>query len=169
MSYQLSLSWLNFESYHLLLKGFYLFLLITSYAAFTGAQSLPYNPLFDETKVNSIFITIDEDSLLQLYTDVESNHEYDVLFVYDQGGIRDTLEHVGFRLRGNSSRYSAKKSFKVSFNTFDPGRKYEGYEKLNLNGSHNDPSMVREKLFYDAWNRFGLPARRSGGSAGCFA
>ena len=136
-------------------------MLITSYAAFTGAQSLPYNPLFDETKVNSIFITIDEDSLLQLYTDVESNHEYDVLFVYDQGGIRDTLEHVGFRLRGNSSRYSAKKSFKVSFNTFDPGRKYEGYEKLNLNGSHNDPSMVREKLFYDAWNRFGLPARRS--------
>lgn len=136
-------------------------MLITSYAAVTGAQSLPYNPLFDETKVNSIFITIDEDSLLQLYTDVESNHEFDVLFVYDQGGIRDTLEHVGFRLRGNSSRYSAKKSFKVSFNTFDPGRKYEGYEKLNLNGSHNDPSMVREKLFYDVWNRFGLPARRS--------
>lgn len=136
-------------------------MLITSYAAVTGAQSLPYNPLFDETKVNSIFITIDEDSLLQLYTDVESNHEYDVQFVYDQDGIRDTVEHVGFRLRGNSSRYSAKKSFKVSFNTFDPGRKYEGYEKLNLNGSHNDPSMVREKLFYDAWNRFGLPARRS--------
>jgi spore coat protein H len=143
------------------LKGFYLFLLITAYAAVTGAQSLPYNPLFDETKVNSIFINIDEDSLLQLYTDVESNHEYDVQFVYDQSGIRDTLEHVGFRLRGNTSRYSAKKSFKVSFNTFDPGRKYEGYEKLNLNGSHNDPSMVREKLFYDVWNRFGLAARRS--------
>ncbi len=143
------------------MKGLYLFFVLVIYAAYTGAQSLPFNPLFDESKVNSIYISIDEDSLLQLYTDVESNHEYDVLFVYDQGGIPDTVDHVGFRLRGNTSRYSAKKSFKVSFNTFDPGRKYEGYEKLNLNGSHNDPSMVREKLFYDVWNRFGLPARRS--------
>lgn len=125
------------------------------------AQSLPYHPLFDESKVNSIYITMDEDSLNELYTDVESNHEYSVRFVYDQGALADTLENVGFRLRGNSSRYSAKKSFKVSFNTFEPGRKYEGYEKLNLNGSHNDPSMIREKLYYDAWNRFGLTPRRS--------
>jgi spore coat protein CotH len=87
------------------------------------------------------------DSLTELYTYVESNHEYNVLFIYDNGIHRDTLYNTGFRLRGNSSRYSAKKSFKVSFNTYDPGRKYEGVEKINLNGSHNDPSMVREKLF----------------------
>jgi CotH kinase protein/Secretion system C-terminal sorting domain len=30
-----------------------------------------------------------------------------------------------------------------------------------LNGSHNDPTMVREKLFYDAWNMAGLPPRRA--------
>lgn len=127
----------------------------------TKAQSLPFNPLFDETMVNSVFIYMNEDSLAQLYTDVESNHEYSVLFIYEHGLLRDTLTNTGFRLRGNTSRYSAKKSFKVSFNTFESGRKYEGHEKLNLNGSHNDPSMIREKLFYDAWNQFGLPARRS--------
>lgn len=96
-----------------------------------------------------------------MYTDVTSNHEYNVVFIYDDGTQRDTVENTGFRLRGNSSRYSAKKSFKVSFNTYDSGRKYEGHEKLNLNGSHNDPSMIREKLYYDAWNKFGMPARRS--------
>lgn len=117
--------------------------------------------MFDVSKVNSIYIIIDEDSLAALYTYVESNHEYKVIFIYDDGTQRDTLSNTGFRLRGNTSRYSAKKSFKVSFNTYDPGRKYEGFEKLNLNGSHNDPSMVREKLFYDAWNKFGMPARRS--------
>ncbi|HUM48034.1 MAG TPA: CotH kinase family protein, partial [Chitinophagales bacterium] len=138
----------------------FVFLLLLS-ALCSRSQSLPFNPLFDESKVNSIYITIDEDSLLQLYTDVTSNHEYNVVFIYDDGTQRDTVENTGFRLRGNSSRYSAKKSFKVSFNTYDSGRKYEGHEKLNLNGSHNDPSMIREKLYYDAWNKFGMPARRS--------
>ncbi|MBK9731228.1 MAG: CotH kinase family protein [Chitinophagaceae bacterium] len=138
-----------------------IFLLLFLAAITSQSQSLPFNPLFDESKVNSIFITMNTDSLLELYTDVESNHEYNVQFIYDDGVQRDTLENTGFRLRGNSSRYSAKKSFKISFNTYDPGRKYENHEKINLNGSHNDPSMVREKLYYDAWNKFDLPARRS--------
>lgn len=103
---------------------------------------------------------MDPDSLAKLYLDVSSDHEFSVTFTYDDGTGQDTLEKVGFRLRGNTSRYSAKKSFKVSFNTFEPGRTYHDAEKINLNGSHNDPSMVREKLYYDAWNQFGLPARR---------
>ncbi len=135
--------------------------LLLFFIAAARSQPLPFNPLFDESKVNSIYIMMEADSLTELYTYVESNHEYNVLFIYDNGIHRDTLYNTGFRLRGNSSRYSAKKSFKVSFNTYDPGRKYEGVEKINLNGSHNDPSMVREKLYYDAWNKFGLPARRS--------
>src|SRR6476620_2739336 len=86
-----------------------------------SAQTLPFNPLFDQDHVNSIYISIDPDSLNQLYADVLSNHEYSVQFVYDDGVTKDTISDVGFRLRGNTSRFSAKKSFKVSFNTFDPG------------------------------------------------
>jgi spore coat protein CotH len=125
------------------------------------AQSLPFNPLFDQSRVNDVYFTIDEDSLYILYTDVLSNHEYKIDMVYDDGVTLDTIKDIGFRLRGNTSRFSAKKSFRVSFNTFEQGQKYHGVEKLNLNGSHNDPSMVREKLFYDRWNLYGLPARRS--------
>lgn len=41
------------------------------------------------------------------------------------------------------------------------GRKYEGVEKLNLLGMHNDPTMVREKLYFDTYNAMGMPQRRS--------
>ncbi|MBK6347143.1 MAG: hypothetical protein IPF68_14665 [Bacteroidales bacterium] len=43
--------------------------------------------------------------------------------------MHDTIHETGFRLRGNTSRYSAKKSFKISFNTWVPGQKYHGVEK----------------------------------------
>jgi len=81
--------------------------------------------------------------------------------VFDNGVIHDTVENVGFRLRGNTSRYSLKKSFKVSFNSFVSGRKYYGIEKLNLNGEHNDPSIIRSKLSWDIFRKMRVSAPRS--------
>lgn len=80
--------------------------------------------------------------------------------MFQDGQYSDTVRNVGFRLRGNTSRFSQKKSFKISFNTFVSGRRYQGVKKWNLNGQHNDPTMVREKLFYDVWNQCGLANRR---------
>jgi len=90
-----------------------------------------------------------------------SNTEYSASFIFDNGNVRDTLNNVGFRLRGNTSRNADKKSFKVSFNTFESGRKYYGLEKLNLNGEHNDPSIARSKICWDLLRDFGVPAPRS--------
>lgn len=124
------------------------------------AQNVPYSVLFDDTLVNSIYITMDADSLEEMYDELVNDHDYSVQFVYADTEGNDTLLNVGFRLRGNTSLSSAKKSFKVSFNTYDAGRKYHGSEKLNLIGNHNDPTMSREKLYFDVYNDFGLPVRR---------
>ncbi|HBX67686.1 MAG TPA: hypothetical protein DEG32_16615, partial [Balneolaceae bacterium] len=59
------------------------------------------------------------------------------------------------------SRASQKKSFKVSFNTFVDGREYHGLDKMNLNGEHNDPSIIRSKLSWDLFDEVGIPASRS--------
>lgn len=120
------------------------------------------NTLFDDKKVPSIFITIAADSLKILLAagNEESNHYFPAIFVFDDGIKKDTVQKVGFRLRGNTSRFSAKKSFKVSFNEFEKGGKYQDVKKLNLNGQHNDPTMIREKLFYDTWKKAGNPERR---------
>jgi len=137
----------------------FIFLLLTI-STVSQAQNIPYSVIYDDTIVNSIFITMEEDSLEELYEELENEHEYAVLFVYQNGLNFDTLENVGLRLRGNTSLYSAKKSFKISFNTYAPGRRYEGAKKLNLIGNHNDPTMSREKIYFDIYNDFGLPPRR---------
>ena len=64
-------------------------------------------------------------------------------------------------MRGNTSRYSQKKSFKVSFNEFIPGREFYGVDKLNLNGEHNDPSIIRSKLCWDQFQKIGMISTRA--------
>ena len=120
----------------------------------------PGEVFFDEI-VPRVDIFIDPDTLDWIYDNVESFQEFHAVFIFDNGNILDTIDNVGFRLRGNTSRYSAKKSFKISFNTFEPGRKWYGLEKLNLNGEHNDPSIIRAKLCWDLLNDFNIPGARS--------
>ncbi len=121
------------------------------------------NPLYDDTVVATISIDIAREDLNFLYAagNEDSDLEFPATFTFDNGTIQEVVENVGFRLRGNTSRLSAKKSFRVSFNTFEPGRKLYGIEKLNLNGEHNDPSIMRTKLSWDLFAEMGVPASRA--------
>jgi spore coat protein H len=126
-----------------------------------SANAQNSNALWDDQQVAAIYLTIHPDSLDSIYTNIYSDHYYSAEFIFDDGIARDTVTQVGMRLRGNTSRAADKKSFKISFNEFQQGRRYQGTKKLNLNGQHNDPTMIREKLFYDVWNQSGMPARRT--------
>lgn len=121
------------------------------------------NPLFDDSEVARIDITINPAYLQTILQpgNEESNTEYPATFSFTSSKFTAAIDNVGFRLRGNTSRYAKKKSFKVSFNTFEPGNKLLGIEKLNLNGEHNDPSIIRSKLVWDLMNGIGLPAPRA--------
>ena len=128
----------------------------------SAQPSFPVNgELFVDTVVPRVDITINPDSLQWIYNNPESDREFHALFVFDNGTVRDTIDPVGFRLRGNTSRWSRKKSFKVSFNTFTPGGKYYGVEKMNLNGEHNDPSVIRSKVMWDILRKWDIPAPRA--------
>lgn len=135
--------------------------LLVFLVAFPFSVLFSQSTLFDESRVSSVYIEIPVDSLSVIMTDVLSDHYFKAMFIYDYGTGRDTLKDVGFRLRGNTSRYSKKKSFKISFNEYVSGRRYQGVKKINLNGEHNDPTLVREKLFYDSWKKAGLVERRT--------
>ncbi len=135
---------------------------IITISLFTLCQpSRGQGTLYDDTRVSSVYITIPPDSLALIYDSVLSDHYYMAQFIFDDQVHRDTLENIGFRLRGNTSRYSQKKSFKISFNAYVPMRTYQGVKKLNLNGEHNDPTLIREKLYYDLWKSAGLVVRRA--------
>ncbi len=141
---------------------FLLFILLSVLPSLVKSQ--PQFPedgvVFDDSNVPRIDILINPDTLDWIYENVESYLEWHATFIFESDALIDTVENIGFRLRGNTSRYSAKKSFKVSFNTFEPGRKWYGLEKLNLNGEHNDPSIMRSKLSWDILRAMDVPAPR---------
>jgi len=77
----------------------------------------------------------------------------------------ESLKDVGFRLRGNSS-YSAsasgfKRPYKVDFNRFVDGQKFQGLTSFFLNNNAYDPSMLRETLAYEVFRKLGVPAPRT--------
>lgn len=117
--------------------------------------------LFEDTRVSVIYLQLPADSLDKMIGQLINDRYLQAQFVFDDGVIRDTVKNVGLRLRGNTSLAAQKKSFKISFNEFESGRKYQGVRKLNLLGSHNDPTLIRQKLFYDAWAKAGMPIRRT--------
>ncbi|HEX9252003.1 MAG TPA: CotH kinase family protein, partial [Ignavibacteriaceae bacterium] len=117
--------------------------------------------LYDDSQVARVDITIDPAALDWIYQNVQSDSEFVATFHFQNAYINETVEIIGFRLRGNTSREAAKKSFKVSFNTFVQGREFYGVDKLNLNGEHNDPSIIRSKLCFDHYQSIGIKASRA--------
>lgn len=122
-----------------------------------------FNPVYADTGIATIQVFINPDSLARIMdpANAQSDHEYPATCVFTNGLIHDTLDNIGFRLRGNTSRTSRKKSFKISVNAFDHGRKFAGLEKLNVNGEHNDPSIVRSKLCWDLFAAAGVTGSRA--------
>jgi spore coat protein CotH len=129
-----------------------------------NAQGNPLNNavfLQDEVATVKIFLAQDDLDFILNPDNKESNIEFPATFIYVSSMTTDTVENIGFRLRGNTSRSSAKKSFKVSFNTFIQGQKYKGIEKMNLNGEHNDVSIMRAKISHEILNDVDLFASRT--------
>ena len=91
----------------------------------------------------------------------QSDVEYRALFTWTDADGDDAVEEVGFRLRGNTSREAAKKSFKVSFNTYRPGREWRSLDKLNLNGEHNDPTVLRSAVAWGLAREMRIPGARA--------
>ncbi len=137
------------------------FLFILTNQVFSQPLFPAEGKVFRTDVIPRVDITVNEDSLKWIYNNVQSDREFDALFVYTAAGMADSVSHVGFGLRGNTSRNSAKKSFKVSFNAFSPGKKFHGIEKMNLNGEHNDPSIIRSHLTWGLFKSMQVVGSRS--------
>ncbi|GMU89823.1 MAG: hypothetical protein AMXMBFR49_20300 [Chlorobiota bacterium] len=125
------------------------------------AQSDDSWKVFDDTQVGRVDITIDTAYLSWIFAHPTSDSEFVATMRFRNRWFDETVDSVGFRLRGNTSRQAQKKSFKVAINSFFSGRQFHGVEKLNLNGEHNDPSIVRSKISFDLFGKAGLIASRA--------
>ena len=132
-----------------------------SFALQLSAQTDNSWKLYDDSHVARVDITINPASLQWIYNNVQSDSEHVASVRFRNNWIDETVDSIGFRLRGNTSRVSTKKSFKISFNTFKKGRNFYDVEKLNLNGEHNDPSIIRSKLCFDHFETIDFNASRA--------
>ena len=108
-----------------------------------------------------IHVTCDQLDWMLQQENWYSNVEHPATFVFISPTGSDTISNVGFRLRGNTSREAPKKSYKISFNTFDSSQSWEGLQKMNLNSEHNDPSAMRARLSWECLRDAGVPVSRS--------
>jgi hypothetical protein len=120
-------------------------LIITSFGLL--GQSIVHpanNDAFLQNEVAEIHISLSANDLNTLLGDsLYSDYHFPATFYYYSAAHNDTIQNVGFRVRGNTSRNAHKKAFKVSFNEYTQGKKFKGIEKMNLIGQHNDPSLLR--------------------------
>lgn len=131
----------------------------------TSAQYIQPDPgfVFDDQSIPRIEVTIgqaDLDIILEPGNEA-SDEEYPCNVRFITPVQLENIDGVGFRLRGNTSRWAAKKSFKIAVNSFERGRDFEGLEKLNINGEHNDPSIMRSKISWDLMRDAGAISSRS--------
>ena len=138
------------------------FLLAT--AALLG-QTPPAHPAWNGDKVHEIRLRFKQpdywEQLTQNYLGTE------VQAAYLEGSLEwgpYKFDSVGVRFKGNSSYRGArtrKKPFRIKLNEFVKGQKIEGIGAFNLSNGLNDPSLVREPIYYEMAMALGLKAPRT--------
>jgi hypothetical protein len=143
-------------------------ILLLSYLPLALHAQSPYRTesakIFSSNVVATIKIDIAPAFLAYILNPANSQSDslFPARFIFQNENIAgDTLEPVGFRLRGNTSRTSPKKSFKIDINEYVRGQKFYGLEKLNVNGEHNDPAIMRSRLCWDLFEQAGVPGARA--------
>ncbi|MFN4914993.1 MAG: CotH kinase family protein [Sphingomonadales bacterium] len=117
----------------------------------------PQNGTIYDNKIHRVDIFLPKDSWTKMNKNVWDNVYFSSLFIYDQ---KDTLRNIGMRVKGNSSREAEKKGYRLDLGAFQ-SQTYQGLKNMNLNGNHNDPSLVREYLSARFLARAGIVATRS--------
>ena len=129
---------------------------------FTSLFAHESDLVYRSTTVSEVRITIDPAVLTWIYypDNVRSDSLHPASVTFHNENIDVSLDSVGFRLRGNTSRTAAKKSFKLDFNEFIKGQDIAGIQKFNLKGEQNDPSLIRSKISFELFEKIGLEASR---------
>ena len=133
-----------------------------------GDEPSPWDPVviddpsaafFDDSYVHEIHITFEDADWYNTLYDSHANDPDDPYFEASFVGDGIAMDQVGVRFKGNSSfsGTNVKKSIKIDFDEYDEDNDeltFLGLKKLNLNNNHLDPTMLREKLFYDYASNF---------------
>jgi len=139
--------------------------LIGIFLVFQVSLSGQGNSLFTQDSVHEIRLNFTTQNIFPILAQNYDQNYPDVPYEIATATIDGNLvDSIGVRLKGFSSYFTSsdKKSIKLDFNEFVPGKRYDGLRKLNLNNGEGDPAMQRDVISYDLMRRAGVPAPRTG-------
>lgn len=126
------------------------------------------NNMFDESFVHEIRITFEQENFwdsLEYYYDqylsFGAEKKYMLAKVVIDG---NTIDSVGVREKGYFSNWGSeglKEPFKIDFNEYVSGQKYDGLKKINLQNGFGDPTLMRDAVAYRFMRDAGVAAPRS--------
>jgi len=143
------------------------FLLSICFFSIQKATAQAGDVLFNNSNVHTLSIVSNYpgdliDSLNtrhQQEVSTDSDWSYMQVNAYFDGVFVDS---IGMRLKGGDVSYSTTKpSIKLDLNEFVSGKKYDGLKKINIDNCLHDPSLMREKLYYDIAHELGYSASRT--------
>lgn len=116
--------------------------------------------VFDQSKVTTVNITIDEADLQNILENPLEEKMYSADVIVNG----EKVENVGLRAKGNLTLRSVAQmddsdrySWKIDFDNYVDGQNLHGLKKLNLNNNYSDPSQMREYLSYSLMKEMGVP------------
>jgi spore coat protein CotH len=119
-----------------------------------AAAQAPSDSLFNVDQVVTVNLTFQDAGFWNTLTNFYTNGLGETLtadVTITDGTGTQTLTTVEVDLKGNSSynHPGNKKSFKIDLNDNISGQKFHGLSKLHFNNCFGDPTLMREKIFFD--------------------
>jgi len=144
------------------------------YPHYAAAKSQDSAALFDQNKVQRFDLWLEDADLAALNADPTAEKYVEGALVYN-GRV---VPAVGIRYKGkrgaffgcvdgpnpfmpSGAKSCTKLSMKLKFDWTDSDQTFYGVKKLNFQSNNLDPSMMRDRLGFWLFNRFGVAAPRA--------
>jgi spore coat protein CotH len=112
--------------------------------------------LFDSTTLQEVRLTVNTRDLAALHAHYDLNTHYPADLTWRSIKVRN----VAIRSRGQGSRNPIKPGYRVEVDRYTTGQTLVGLSALILDNIWQDPSLIREKLAFEMFEKIGLPAPR---------
>jgi len=114
------------------------------------------SPLFEPSVLHEVNLTMAESDWKTLQENYLENTFYPGTFEW----AGHTVENVGIRSRGSTSRMATKPSLKISFDEYVSGGRFLRQKSVILLNMSQDPPMLRDYLSMQLFRRAGVAAPR---------
>lgn len=121
-----------------------------------ASSSVDYWKVFDDRSVRGVDVSLTSADWAYIWTDPEAKLQAPA----DAVVFGERMEDVGFRMRGQFSLRESgeKKPWKIDTDAYVEGQEFNNLRQLMFINNIGDPSMLQEKLAYDAMHFAGVPA-----------